>query len=136
MNAAVLTPFILVFTFFAEPIALIFFPAGYRGLALEYAARFFKVYSVFLYVNMVGHLMHSYMRSIGRVTTVLWITIFGSFVRVAATLLLIPFLQMDGVYLGLILSWAADGALSVILYFSLYHAEEKLRKIVAQLHRK
>jgi len=70
------------------------------------------------------------MRSIERVTTVLWITIFGSFVRVAATLLLIPLMHMDGVYLGLVLSWAADGILSVILYFSLYHKEEKLRKII------
>lgn len=133
MNVAALTPFVLLFTLFAEPIALLFFPADYHGLALEYAVRFFEVYAVFLYVNMIGHLMHSYMRSIGRVTTVLWVTLFGSFVRVAATLLLIPVLHMDGVYLGLVLSWAADGALSVLLYFSLYHSEEKLRKIVAQI---
>ena len=130
MNIAALTPFVLLFTIFAEPLALIFFPDGYRGLALEYAVRFFEVYSIFLYVNMIGHLMHSYMRSIGRVTTVLWVTIFGSFVRVVATLLLIPLMHMDGVYLGLVLSWAADGMLSVILYFSLYHKEEKLRKVI------
>jgi Na+-driven multidrug efflux pump len=130
MNIAALTPFVLLFTIFAEPLALIFFPDGYRGLALEYAVRFFEVYSIFLYVNMIGHLMHSYMRSIGRVTTVLWVTILGSFVRVVATLLLIPPMHMDGVYLGLVLSWAADGMLSVILYFSLYHKEEKLRKVI------
>ena len=130
MNIAALTPFVLLFTIFTEQFALMFFPNGYHGLALEYAVRFFKVYSIFLYVNMIGHLMHSYMRSIGRAATVLWITVFGSSVRIAATLLLIPPMHMDGVYLGLVLSWAADGILSVILYFSLYHKEEKLRKII------
>lgn len=130
MNIAALTPFVLIFVIFAEPIALIFFPQGFRGLALNYAVRFFKVYAAFLYVNMIGHLMHSYMRSIGRVTTVLFITIFGSTVSVVATLLLVPILKMDGVYLGLVLSWIADGALSLVLYFALYHSSEKLKKIV------
>lgn len=136
LNVIALTPFVLVFTIFAEPIALIFFPGGYQGAALEYALRFFEVYSIFIYVNMIGHLMHSYMRSIGRVMTVLWITIVGSTVRVAATLLLVPVCQMDGVYLGLVLSWVADGALSVILYFALYHTREKLQKVVDRVRNK
>lgn len=130
MNIAVLTPFALLFTVFAKPMALIFFPSGYQGLALEYATRFFEIYSVFLYVNMIGHLMHSYMRSIGRVSTVLWITVFGSTVRVASTLLLVPYFKIDGVYLGMVLSWIADGGLSVFLYYILYHSKEKIEKIV------
>lgn len=136
MNVIAMTPFVLLLVIFAEPIALIFFPGGYRGAALDYAVHFFKVYSAFLYVNMIGHLMHSYMRSIGRVITVLWITIVGSTVRVAATLLLVPVYQMDGVYLGMVLSWAADGALSLILYFALYHSQEKLQKVVDRVRSK
>ena len=112
-----------------------FFPAGYHGLALEYAIRFFEIYVVFLYINMVGHLMHSYMRSIGRVITVLWITIFGSVVQVVATLLLVPVFKMDGVYLGLIFSWMADGALSVGVYFACYHTKEKIEKIAGKICR-
>ena len=135
MNIAALTPFVLLFTVFAKPIALMFFPAGYHGLALEYAIRFFEIYVVFLYINMVGHLMHSYMRSIGRVITVLWITIFGSVVQVVATLLLVPVFKMDGVYLGLIFSWMADGALSVGVYFACYHTKEKIEKIAGKICR-
>ena len=133
MNIAVLAPFVLLFSIFAEPIASIFFPSGYKGLALEYAVRFFDSYPVFLYINMIGHLLHSYMRSIGRVNIVLYITFLGSSVRIAATLLLVPLLQMDGVYLGLVLSWVVDGAISLILYFALYHTEEKLRKVVTRI---
>ena len=80
--------------------------------------------------------MHSYMRSIGRVTTVFWITVFGSSVQVAATLLLVPFFKMDGVYLGLVSAWVADGTLSVILYFALYHSKEKLQKILDSIFHK
>jgi Na+-driven multidrug efflux pump len=133
MNALMLSPFVLLFVFFAEPITSIFFPSDYVGPAFTYAVRFFHVYAGFLYINMIGHLMHSYMRSIGRVYTVLWITLFGSTVRVAATLLLVPLLHMDGVYIGQVLSWAADGALSVILYYALYHSERQIRKIIRKM---
>lgn len=136
MNIAATTPFVLLFAIFAKPIASIFFPSGYQGPALEYAVRFFEIFFVFLYVNMIGHLMHSYMRSIGRVTTVFWITVFGSSVQVAVTLLLVPFFKMDGVYLGLVSAWVADGTLSVILYFALYHSKEKLQKILDSIFHK
>ena len=84
---------------------------------------------------MIGHLMHSYMRSIGRVNTVLVITLFGSAVKIAATLLLVPHFQMDGVYIGQALSWVADGTLSVILYFALYHRKQDIQKIIQKLQK-
>lgn len=136
MNILALSPFVIAFIFLAEPIASVFFPDGYAGLAFEYAVRFFKVYTPFLYINMIGHLMHSYMRSIGRVNTVLYITLFGSVVRVAATLCLVPFFRMDGVYAGQVLSWFADGALSLLVYFALYHSEERIAKIIDKICKK
>lgn len=135
MNVAVLTPFLLLFGFLARPLASVFFPDGYTGDALAHAVRFFEAFSLFLYVNMIGHLMHSYMRSIGRVSTVLWVTLFGSAVKIAATLLLVSPLRMDGVYIGQALSWCADGALSLVLYFALYHREEKLQRIIEEIRR-
>ena len=136
MNTAALTPFVLAFVLFAEPIASVFFPAGYVGLAFTYAVRFFRVYAVFLYINMIGHLMHSYMRSIGQVYTVLWVTLVGSAACVVVTLLLTPLFGMDGVYLGRVLSWTVDGALSVVLYFALYHGEKRIGEVVRKLREK
>ena len=135
MNIAALSPFVLIFIFFAKPLASIFFPSGYTGLAFTYAVRFFEVYALFLYTNMIGHLMHSYMRSIGCVNTVLVITLFGSAVKIAATLLLVPHFQMDGVYIGQALSWVADGTLSVILYLALYHRKQDIQKIIQKLQK-
>ena len=135
MNLVALTPFLLLFTFLARPLASLFFPDGYTGEAFAHAVRFFEVFSLFLYVNMIGHLMHSYLRSIGRVSTVLGITLFGSAVKIAATLLLVPHFQMDGVYIGQALSWSADGALSLILYFALYHREDALQRALKKNRR-
>lgn len=134
MNVFILSPFVILFMLFAKPLASVFFPADYVGLAFVYAVRFFEVYAPFLFVNMIGHLMHSYMRSIGRVNTVLWITLFGSAVKVAATLCLVPLFYMDGVYVGQVLSWFADGALSVGVYFAFYHSEKKIKKIIDKIH--
>ena len=129
-NIAMLTPFLIIFSVFARPIALVFFPAGYQGPALEYAIRFFKIYSVTIYAFMMSHLMHSYLRSIGRVATVLWITILVSASRIISTLLLVPFFKMDGIYLGQSISWIIDALVSVIVYFALYHSKEKLELII------
>ena len=135
-NVAVLTPFVILFIFLAEPIALIFFPGGFSGAALDDAVRFFKIYALFLYINMLGHLLHSYMRSIGRVLPVLWSTLFGSTTMVVTTLLLVPTLKIDGVYLGLVLSWIADALLSLLFYFSCYHRKEKLQRVIDAIAKK
>jgi hypothetical protein len=42
---------------------------------------------------------------------------------------------MDGVYIGQALSWCADGSLSLVLYFALYHREEKLQRIIEEIRK-
>ena len=136
MNTAILTPFVLIFVIFANPIASIFFPAGYTGTAMSYAVRFFQVYAAFLYVNMLGHLLHAYMRSIGRVNTVLWITLMSSAVKIAATLLLVPHFHIDGVYIGQSLNWVIDAVICVVIYFLFYYSEEKIKKVTESIARR
>ena len=129
-NAVMLTPFVAVFMIFAEPITSIFFPGGYTGAAFAYAVRFFRIYAPFLYANMIGHLLHSYMRSIGCVGTVLWVTLAGSISRVASTLLLVPRLGIDGAYIGQVISWFVDGGLSALAYFLLFHNLTRLARVI------
>lgn len=133
MNCAMLLPFVLVFCIFAEPIASLFFPTGYIGEAFDYAVRFAKVYMPFLYINMIGHLIHSYLRGLGIMNVVFGITVFGSLVRLAATLLLVPGMQMEGVYLGQLISWSADAMASVILYFCFYRTSEQIGRAIKRV---
>lgn len=130
LNAATLLPFVLVILGLAGPIISIFFPDEHGGAAFGYAVRYATVFLPFVYVQLVGHVFHTYMRSLGRVPTVLAITIVGSTVRLVATLLLIPLLHLDGAYVGQIISWAVDAALSFVLYVFLYRTDHQLSRIV------
>lgn len=132
LNALVVLPFVLVLSGLATPIVSIFFPSEHGGEAFGYALRYARIYLPLIYIQLVGHILHSYMRSLGAVTTVLGITIVGCITRISATLLLIPRIEMDGVYLGQVISWTVDMLLSIVLWFFLYrteaHIERSIRK--------
>ncbi len=135
LNCALLFPFVVVFVIFAEPIALIFFPAGYAGESLQYAVRFSTFYMPFLYINMIGHQIHAYLRGLGVMNVVFGITVFGSLVRLAATFFLAPVIGMEGVYLGQLISWSADALVSVILYLSMYRTKAHIDKVIQKIHK-
>lgn len=134
LNIAAMLPPVLMLVCFAGPIVSLFFPAGYTGDAYLYAVRYARIFLPFIYVQLIGHVLHSYMRSLGCVTTVLWITVAGSVTRLAATLLLVPVIYMDGVYLGQIISWALDAALSALLYLTHYRTPEQLDRVILRAH--
>lgn len=70
------------------------------------------------------------MRSLGRVNVVLGITVVGSITRIAATLLLVPVMRLEGVFTGQIISWTVDMILSLLLYFFFYRTEVHLSKLL------
>lgn len=130
LNSAILIPVIALFVVFARPIVSIFFPAGFEGESFVYALRYVQIFLPFLLIQMVDHVLHSYLRSVGAVSHVFWISLFGSAVRVAATFWLVPILQIDGAFLSQVLSWAADTAVSLILFFTCYRTEPQIRRAV------
>lgn len=135
LNILALLPFVVAFIVFAKPITSIFFTAGFSGDAYQYALRYTAVYLPFVYVQLVGHILHSYMRSLGSVNTVLGITVFASAIRVASTIWLVPAMHIDGAYWGQIISWAADAVVSIIITLCLYRTQAQLGKVVARIRR-
>ena len=135
LNSLMLLPFILGLTIFARPVAALFFPAGFTGAAYEYAVCYGSVWLPLVYVQLVGHMLHSYMRCLGKVATVLWITLFVSAIRVAATILLVPVMHIQGAYLGQVISWAGDAVVSVVIVLLLYRTPEQLKAIVDKIRK-
>lgn len=133
MNCLLVLPFVLALAVFARPIVSLFFPDGYVGDAYQHAVRYASVFLPFVYVQLIGHVFHAYMRSLGCINTVLGITVLGSITRLAATLLLIPVLHLDGVYLGQIISWAIDAAVCCFLYVFFYRTETHLERILRRV---
>lgn len=129
LNIVALLPFIILFGVLAKPITSIFFPAGFTGDAYQYAVRYTVVFLPFVYVQLVGHILHSYMRSLGSVNTVLGITIVCSAIRVAATVWLVPVMHIDGAFMGQIISWAVDALISVAIVVLFYRTQPQLRRI-------
>ena len=128
LNSALLLPLVLTFVIFAKPIASLYFPAGFVGEAFEYAVRFSTHYMPFLFVIMIGHTIHAYLRSLGCVNIVFWVTIWTSTILVAATLILIPPLHMEGVFMGKIASWIGDTLVSLVLYLLFFRSAEQIKK--------
>ena len=138
LNVALLLPAVLVISLFAGGIVSVFFPNGYVGEAYQYAVRYARYFLPFVFVQLVGHVLHAYMRSLARMGAVLGVTLLGSATRLAATLLLVPTLQLDGVYIGQIISWGIDALVSLLLFFCLYHSIPQLERLIKETlqHRK
>ncbi len=136
LNCAMLLPVVVGFMLFAKPLTSIFFPADFTGDAYQYALYYTSFWLPFVYVQLVGHMLHSYMRSLGQVNVVLWITLLVSAVRVAATSLLVPVMHIQGAYLGQVISWAADAVVSIAIVYCRYRTPDQLKTIIARIHKK
>lgn len=136
LNSIMLLPFVLILMLFAEPVISLFFSGDFTGDAYGYALRYASLYLPFVYVQLVGHVLHSYMRCLGSMKTVLGITIFGSAIRVLSTVLLVPVMHIEGAYLGQIISWAADAAVSVAIVLMFYRTDRQLKTIVDRVREK
>lgn len=133
LNSVMLLPFVVALAIFAGPVVSLFFPQGVTGEAYSYAMRYAAVFLPFVYVQLTGHMLHCYMRCLGSMTTVLGITIFGSAVRVIATVLLVPRMHIEGAYWGQIISWAADAVVSTVLVLRFYRTREQLQAITDRI---
>lgn len=130
LNTVTLVPVLGLCLVFARPVVSIFFPAGFEGDSFLYALRYVQVFLPFLLIQMVEHVFHSYLRSVGAVGHVFWISLFGALVRLVTTYLLVPVLGMDGVFLSQIFSWVADTAVTLVLYCARYRTEAHLRRAI------
>ena len=136
LNCLMMIPFAFLPAIFARPFTSIFFPAGVTGEAYEYAVRYASIYLPFIYVQLVGHVLHAYMRSLGSVNTVLGITIVCSIIRVASTIWLVPMLHLEGAFIGQIISWAIDAVISVFIVCRYFRTPEQLKAIVTKVRNK
>ena len=132
LNVALLLPAVLVISLFSGSIVSLFFPDGYVGEAYRYAVRYATYFLPFVFVQLVGHVLHAYMRSLARMGAVLGVTLLGSATRLTATLLLVPTLQLDGVYIGQIISWGIDALVSLLLFFCLYRSIPQLERLIKE----
>lgn len=116
-GVAFATPFILACCVFHKQICGLFLKANASAETKEFTYSFVKYYLPFIYFNVVNNLFHGLFRSVKAMGHLFSMTLFGSLVRYAFSLLLIPSMGMEGFYLGWVISWIAEAIASVVLYF-------------------
>jgi Na+-driven multidrug efflux pump len=79
-------------------------------------------------VQLIDHLLHAYIRTLGRVGVVLFATLVGGATRIAATFALIPLLHLEGAFLAEVISWGVDAVICLIIYVMRYRTDEHLRR--------
>lgn len=128
INGALLLPVVLGISLFAGPIVSLFFPGGYEGEAYTHAFRYARIYAPLIYVQLVDHILHAYIRALGHVGVVLGATLVGGVTRIAATFLLIPILHLEGAFVAEIISWGLDAVICLIVYAMRYRTDAQLSR--------
>lgn len=111
---------LLISCVWGGPVCGLFFREGASPEAFSLAVRFTAVYLPFLGLNMINNLFHAFFRGIGSRFWLFVSTALGAIVRTAATFPLAAAMGMEGVYLGWVMSWAAEAVLSLCAYFFAY----------------
>ncbi len=131
INSALMLPVVLTISVFAGPIVSIFFPTGYSGEAFDYAFRYARIFAPLIFVQLVDHILHAYLRGIGKVNPVLCSILVGGVFRIFLTVWLIPLMNLDGVFLAEVLSWGVDALICLVLYLWKYRTDEQLSRLIA-----
>ena len=131
INSVLLLPIVLGIALLARPVVSIFFPEGYDGEAYTYAVRYARIYVPLIYVQLVDHILHAYMRALGRVGMVLGATLVGGATRIAATFALIPLLGLEGAFLAEVISWGMDAVICLVICILRYRTDEHLTQELA-----
>jgi len=130
LGSIILFPFMIIPMIFADPTVALFFPKGFVGEAYDYALRFVSFYMPILYINMLGHVLHAYIRSLGKMNTVLIITVFTSLTRYLATYILVGPFYVEGAFMAQAIGLVFDAVVSGIVYFRFYHKVDDIRMAI------
>lgn len=113
-----LMPLLLVCIFGAKAVCQLFFPENYVGVGLSYAILFAQFYLPFIVINLVNNLFHAFYRGIGAMNLLLIFTIIGVVSRIGFSMVLVRSYEMEGIYLGWVLSWVTEAVLTMACYAS------------------
>ena len=93
---------------------------------------FTKYFLPFIVFNMINNLFHAFYRGVMAMKSLVSATLIGSITRIIPTMLLVPHLGMQGVYIGWVISWVLEAVFTLILYFTGVWKKEKINVLIAE----
>ena len=111
-------PTLIICIFYAPSVAALFFPKEDMGTAFNYAVDFCRMCLPFILLNLINNLFHAFFRGVSALKFLVVCTAFGSFVRMAVSILTIMKFGIYGMFIGWIVSWLAEGIMEYVMYRS------------------
>ena len=124
-------PIVVLCSVFADRFCGMYFDTP-SGTAYEYATVFIRYFQPFILFNVINNLFHSFFRGVAAMKLLVVCTLLGAVSRYIATILLTPYFDYYGVFIGWVISWIAEAVFVVILYYSGIWKKEKVDKLKAE----
>lgn len=111
-------PVLLICVFFAPGVCSLFFPSGYADVSLVYAVNFSRYFLPFIIFNVVNNLFHAFYRGVASMKSLISATTIGSIANFTASVILVKYYGMYGIFSGWVISWIVEAVFTVIVYIS------------------
>lgn len=102
----------------SEACCKIFLSSSGAAAGFKMANTFVRYFLPFIVFNMVNNLFHCFYRGVAAMHLLVISTLIGSVSRIAATYIAVRTYQMNGVYIGWVISWIAECLFSLAVYYS------------------
>ncbi len=120
-------PVLILTVVFAREFCAVFLPKGSAGDGLNMAIVFARYFMPFILFNLVNNLFHSFYRGVAAMRFLVMATVVGAVSRIIATYISVRYLNMNGVYLGWVISWIAECVFTLFVYFTGGWKSEEIR---------
>ena len=120
-------PLVVLTVVFAEPVCRLFLSKNTESAALDFAIVFARYYTPFMLIYVATNLFHSLFRGIAAMHALLFSSVSGSVIRVIASIFCVWLIGIEGIFVGWVISWLSDLAISLWFYLRKYRTEEQLR---------
>ena len=125
-------PAILTSILFAPQVAGLFYGTDADPVTVGYTVYFLRYCLPFIFIAIIANVLHNFFRGIGKMKSVLAMSMAGSAIRILVSALLIGPYGIYGYYVGWMSTWFLDAGVGLVLYFfGKWKKEIPLEKIEA-----
>ncbi len=129
-------PILLICIIFAPQVCSLFFPSGYADVSLTYSVNFSRYFLPFIIFNVVNNLFHAFYRGIASMKFLIIATTVGSFANLVASVILVKFYGMYGIFAGWVISWIVEAVFTVIVYISGKWKTQEIKELMEKCEMK
>lgn len=112
---------------FPEFVSSLFFSGNDDAESMKLAVTFIRVFLPFVLINIINSLFHAFFRGVKAMKLLIFATVFGSAIRIAASVPLTKTYGINGFYVGMIIAWIIEAVVIFGIYKSKIWMPDELK---------